>query len=596
MPDRLSRPPSFEDSILMVEDRMRRRMGGFERLDRQALRKYSARQPAAGWRLTVPTPDGERRLDVIVPRRFPFALPRVALVGPSMFLKWAHFESDGVLCLDGDGFDIERPGAVIADRIASACRLIAECERGQRDGDFIDEFLSYWGQATNDAGVPLFSLLQPGGPSRLVRVWRGKRFVLVAASDEAIATWLKNRYGSAAGIKTQTGALIWRDRPLVPADFPKSGAAIRRLASEAGLTDELLCELVTQDTSGVTVLIGAATPAGPALASTWIPHPSQRGRSTLGDGFRNKLVPAEIALARYFGGGPIKRASVERADAAWVHGRGANPALDRFRGAKVAIIGCGSIGAAVAMLLAQSGIGSFVLIDPERLAWANIGRHPLGASYVGFHKCVGLAQKIRTDFPHVVAVDAIARDVESVIMDDPGALAGCDLIVSATGSWATEAFLDVWHSDAKFDGSIVYGWTEAHACAGHAVTIAKNGRRLREGFDALGTPHLHATEWPGPTTLREPACGAVFQPYGAAELSFTVGLIAEAILRRLNRETAASSHALWIGRSGPLKVAGGDWSSRWRSTVGFRDEGGFVIDLPWPDSATVPMIAAEAAE
>jgi len=30
--------------------------------------------------------------------------------------------------------------------------------------------------------------------------------------------------------------------------------------------------------------------------------------------------------------------------------------------------------------------------------------------------------------------------------------------------------------------------------------------------------------------------------------------------------------------------------------VGFRDEGGFVIDLPWPDSAAVPMIAAEAAE
>jgi hypothetical protein len=596
MPDRLSRPPSFEDSVLMVEDRMRRRMGGFERLDRQALRKYSARQPAAGWRLTVPTPDGERRLDVIVPRRFPFALPHVALVGPSMFLKWPHFESDGVLCLDGDGFDIERPGAVIADRIASACRLIAECERGQRNGDFTDEFLSYWGQASNDEGVPLYSLLQPGGPSRLVRVWRGKRFVLAAENDQAIATWLKNRYGSATDIKTQVGGLMWLDRPLVPADFPKSGAAVRRMAAEAELRDGLLSELVTQDTSGATVLIGAATSAGPALASTWIPHPSQRGRSTLGDGFRNKLVPAEIALARYFGGGPIKRASVERADAAWVHGRGANPAFDRFRGAKVAIIGCGSIGAAVAMLLAQSGIGSFVLIDPERLAWANIGRHPLGAGYVGFHKCVGLAQKIRTDFPHVVSVDAIARDVESVIMDDPDALAGCDLIVSATGSWATEAFLDVWHSEAKFDGPVVYGWTEAHACAGHAVTIAKNGRRLREGFDALGTPHLHATEWPGPTTLREPACGAVFQPYGAAELSFAVGLIADAVLRRLNREAAASTHALWIGRYGPLKIAGGDWSSRWRSTAGFRDEGGFVIDLPWPDSATVPMIAAEAAE
>jgi hypothetical protein len=123
MPDRLSRPPSFEDSLLMVEDRMRRRMGGFERLDRQALRKYSARQPAAGWRLTVPTPDGERRLDVIVPLRFPFALPHVALVGPSKFLEWAHFEKDGVLCLAGGGFDVERPGAVVAASLPLAGSL-----------------------------------------------------------------------------------------------------------------------------------------------------------------------------------------------------------------------------------------------------------------------------------------------------------------------------------------------------------------------------------------------------------------------------------------------------------------------------------------
>jgi molybdopterin/thiamine biosynthesis adenylyltransferase len=313
-------------------------------------------------------------------------------------------------------------------------------------------------------------------------------------------------------------------------------------------------------------------------------------------------VPAEIAVARYFGGCPIKRASVERADAAWVHGRGTNPAFDRFRGAKVAIIGCGSIGAAVAMLLAQSGVGSFALIDPERLAWANVGRHPLGAAYVGIHKCVGLTQKIRTDFPHVVSVDAIARDVESVIIDKPDALAGCDLVVSATGSWATEAFLDVWHFDAKFEGPVVYGWTEAHACAGHAVTIATNGRRLREGFDALGTPHLHVTEWLGSTTLREPACGAVFQPYGAAELSFTVGIIAdtvgiiaEAVLRRLNRATAASTHGLWIGRAELLRAAGGEWSSRWRSTTGFRDEGGFVIDFPWPDAPAVAIVGTSVA-
>jgi hypothetical protein len=223
-------------------------------------------------------------------------------------------------------------------------------------------------------------------------------------------------------------------------------------------------------------------------------------------------------------------------------------------------------------------------------------RHPLGAHYVGSHKCVGLAQKIRTDFPHVVAVDAIARDIEGVITDEPGALADCDVVFSATGSWATEAFLDVWHVGSKVEGPVIYGWTEAHAAAGHAVAIAKNGRRFREGFDACGKPHLQVTEWSGPMTLREPACGAVFQPYGAVELSFTVSMIAETVLRALNCPVTSSTHSLWIGRSEPLRAAGGDWDSRWRSTVDFRDEGGFVTQLPWPDGSDEAMVAAEAAE
>lgn len=595
MPDRISTPPSFEDAVLMVEDRIRRRLGDFERLDRQALRKYIARRPAAGWRLKVPTSEGERRLDVIVPRQFPFALPRVAFVGPSMFLKWPHFERDGILCLDGDGFDIERPGAVMADRIASACRLIGECERGERGNDFVDEFLSYWGQASNDEGVPVYSLLEPTGPSRLVRIWRGRRFVLVGDSDEAISAWLKNRYGS-TNVKTQAGALLWLDRLPLPAAFPRSGAAVRRLAVEAGLADDFLTQLVVQDTRGATLLLGSATLAGPALASTWVAHPTERGRSTLSDGFRNNLVPAQIALGRYFGGTPITRANVDRADAAWVHGRGANPKLDSFRHAKVAIIGCGSVGAAVAVLLAQSGIGHFVFVDPERLTWANIGRHPLGAPYVGFHKAVGLAQKIRTDFPHVISIDAIARDIEDVIINKPDALADCDIVVSAIGSWATEALLDVWHHGSKFAGPVIYAWTEAHACAGHAVTIAKNGRPFREGFDFCGKPHLPITGWSSPTTRQEPACGAVYQPYGAVELSFTNAMIADVVLRAIDRKVTASSHHLWIGRSEFLKAAGGDWSLQWRSTTGFRDEGGFVTELPWSAISAESMSTAQAAE
>jgi hypothetical protein len=47
----------------------------------------------------------------------------------------------------------------------------------------------------------------------------------------------------------------------------------------------------------------------------------------------------------------------------------------------------------------------------------------------------------------------------------------------------------------------------------------------------------------------------------------------------LDREIGASSHGLWIGRSGPRRTAGGDWNSRWRSTTSFREEGGYRSNL-----------------
>ena len=93
------------------------------------------------------------------------------------------------------------------------------------------------------------------------------------------------------------------------------------------------------------------------------------------------------------------------------------------------------------------------------------------------------------------------------------------------GNWPAEALLDEWHTlhDRKFP--IVYGWTEAHAAAGHAVTIAPRGSRLRDGLDATGLPWLFATQWSEETLKQEPACGATFEPYGPVELGFITSLV-----------------------------------------------------------------------
>jgi hypothetical protein len=66
-------------------------------------------------------------------------------------------------------------------------------------------------------------------------------------------------------------------------------------------------ELAAQDTSGAIVLIGANTPRVPPLPPLGFSSPKQRGRSILADGFRNNLVPADLALARHFGGASVNR-------------------------------------------------------------------------------------------------------------------------------------------------------------------------------------------------------------------------------------------------------------------------------------------------
>lgn len=72
-------------------------------------------------------------------------------------------------------------------------------------------------------------------------------------------------------------------------------------------------------------------------------------------------------------------------------------------------------------------------------------------------------------------------------------------------------------------------------------------------------------------------------------------MIAEVVLGCLDAEGTGSSHRVWVGRSEPLKRAGGGWGARWRSTAGFREEGGFVLELPWPDAPAAAMTGTSVA-
>lgn len=561
---------------------------------------YPKRAAFAGWRIEVVFADRTRRVDLLLENGFPRRPPRVMLVDRPKFLTWPHVEEDGALCLLGGSAEVDHshPAEVAQNLLAEAADLIEDLIAGWRQDDFRSEFYSYWNRSVKSQAPEVYSLLEPGPPSRMARVWRGRSFYLVG-DEEAITAWMENCNPRGGPWKTSPAPVLWLDKPLLPNEFPRTAADVMAIARRCG-GEHILKQLASEDAGDVVVVIAADTPNGPCMAAvTLIPQAVRNQRQSRPDepipGFRPGKAPRQLLVSRMYGGGTTVRSTVERADAAWVHGRGQDPRFSRLREATVAVLGCGSVGAPTALQLAGAGVGRLFLIDPELLKWANIGRHPLGAAAVGRAKADALAEKIRADYPHILGVEPLFARWEEAEPSTLKSLASCDLVVSTIGDWAAESALNAWHRVNR-RGPIVYGWTEAHACAGHAVAIFQPGGCLQCGFTGAGAPLLRVTDWPAGATVRqEPACGATYQPYGPVELGHIVSVVAETALDCLLGTINKSKSRTWAGRLSQLENAGGKWNPEWLTATGDRNKGGFVEEREWPVARTCVECGAAAA-
>ncbi|WP_185268932.1 ThiF family adenylyltransferase [Halopseudomonas xiamenensis] len=113
-----------------------------------------------------------------------------------------------------------------------------------------------------------------------------------------------------------------------------------------------------------------------------------------------------------------------------------DPEYDRLAAAKIAVVGCGSVGSKVAVHLARSGVGSFVLIDGDLLKSGNLVRNELDWRAVGIHKAPALATRLKE-----VSADCIVTTRTTVMggQESGGTLSAtmrdieeCDLIIDAT--------------------------------------------------------------------------------------------------------------------------------------------------------------------
>ena len=572
--------------------------GSVRALGTDDLKIYEERDVEAGWRLPVEVDGVIHYLDVLLPKGFPWQRVLIAIV-PSRSLEWPHVEKDGVLCLgpESDVFNPEDPVGYVESTLKAAREFISKASKGEIHDDFRGEIVSYWSFAPNATGSRVISLIELDPRSRTVLLCRHNERFVVADSESELRQWMSNLTGEdAKDFNIAKAALIWLQSTPLPREYPKTYKDLFTLTRNSGSEDiKILSDVFNQDIEDFLIIFGMDS-GGPCLvvSGLTIPESSLENLSDMKiNGFRKGRYPRQLMRSRIQKMSDVTLGEVRRADSSWIHGRDKDSRSECLGRKKAGVIGCGSVGGAVCVQLAQAGVGEFVLIDPDHLDWPNVGRHVLGGSAVGRPKVEALAAKLRSDLPHIT-VHPHRMSVQSFLCEHSESLDKVDLVLSTSASWAADHRVDAWQQNSARPVPIVYGWIEAHACAGHAVLIGGPPDSIKSGIEeSTGYSHFEITSWNNGDPLEsEPGCGGQFQPYGPVELAAANSVIAGLALDALLGRSATLTHRVWVAQERLLRDAKGRWSDVWKNDSNFRREGGFVLERKWPCAKAQAVKAA----
>lgn len=519
-----------------------------------------------GWRIAFSTAGRQIAIDLLVDGRFPISKPEIFWIDAPPFPSIPHVEPNGRVCMLPTSASINplEPVDVISTILAGVEDVIGIGLRGENPDDFRAEFRSYWNEVAK--GREITSIVDPCEPSRMVRVWIGKKSIIMAENRDTLRHWLKNAYGKnrVADIALHRVPLIWLPQPLLPAEYPTCEADVEQIVANAGPDAVQVYEnAILDETETTLVLFGADSGDGGicfgaiALSRKASAFVGPRRRV---NGFRKWIPQKLLRLSRR--NDSIALSAVARADAWWVHGRDTQDELETLLGATIVLIGCGSLGSPVARLLAQAGVGRLILIDPELMNFANAGRHALGVDAVHRHKAAALAGRLAREFPHLSIV-ARTDSWQTVNEREAALLTECDLLLSTIGDWEAECVLNMFLLTTPKAPPLIVSWAEPQAVAGHAIVISPGSGCLACGLSPFGAPLFRVANFERETLRREPACGAFFQPYGAGDIAVIAALTARVAIDALYGVASAGEHRVIAMPASDISAAGATLSDEW---------------------------------
>ena len=481
----------------------------------------------------------ERRLRIAFTSSFPHE-PAVFNVMPSPALDWPHTMSNGLCLYTEEARPVtDTPEASIRysyEQVAALIRLsLAGSDPIKREAEFAGEIRSYW-----EAQLPfvshrltLVALPDKSDPLEVVSDYsnlqqRNQRYLVAPTHDQISA--FERRLGRFR-VKPRAvaqAAFFLKLIGIPPPRLPLGNGDFLGWVAPFVDPEELpRFQLWLDRTNGTgSRWVVLALPSGPtALQAFYMTAPGvdPKRRRVFGRRTQRRQTPRAAKPHT------LSLTPIDVLDPQVIHQRAGAAAL-ALANKKVVLIGAGSLGGELAKSLARAGVGRLVILDPEQLEDANVGRHTLGALDLGRSKAQALADHINQNIP-TVEVIAIEATVQSASKRLGAYLADAELVVVTTANWRSETYL--WSLKAAGTSwSLIQAWSEPHALVGHALIAPPGAFDARPLFDR-GVFRHRLTTWPRNGVIPLPACGQSYIPGGGVALGRIGGMIASCALRTL---------------------------------------------------------------
>lgn len=187
----------------------------------------------------------------------------------------------------------------------------------------------------------------------------------------------------------------------------------------------------------------------------------------------------------------------------------------------VIIIGGGSIGSNLANYLQVAGVTNFIIIDPQMLEFENLGRHTGNFEQVIYNKANVIQQNLYNKFP-LTKCKTIRNNYIREMQENEKMFFDSDLIIDTTGDATSHIGLLRWLKQSEYNNNIVLCGVEPFMTMGHIIVANKNNADYLIGrYDEQFLYKLRFLD--KPLSKKEAGCVPYYFEYGGLDfIEYTI--------------------------------------------------------------------------